>query len=948
MADKRAVGHAYNIDFLNVVFAASSLFVLFSTVWMVWDDYDREWKNYQRQFSALEMEVTRASLAAEQANVDQAQVAALTAQRDAAAQAVGGNQAQIDELETELAEIERQLFSATQTFNFTKAIYDVDRYSFEVRREEAHQYGDGDHEVEGEEDVTALYERWVEEGLEVQRLEAERDDIRNQIAAITEQVDGLNAEIGGLVGETERLQGLVDDLEPNLIEDYLLNAPLLDFMAPSLTVRQTITPNVVDDVNFTRVPKMDRCQTCHLAIDREGYEDYPQPFRTHPNLDLYVGSASPHTLESTGCTVCHEGMGQTINFVQAAHSPSSPEQMAEWEERYGWEEQHYWDLPMLPNGMAEASCRKCHQGEVFVPGAEKLNLAYGMYERAGCYACHNTAGFADLRKPGPDLTKVASKLDEEWVANWIRDPRAVKPSTWMPKVWYNSNNSAEEEGFPVRNEVEIDAVVAYLFASSEDHEFAVSSPPRGDAANGEQLVESVGCLACHITGDEGRDVAGPRRTFGQPLQALGSKTSYEWIFDWVRDPKHYSSETYMPDMRLTDAEVADVATYLDGLTGGDGTSAAASYQQSDVDAVLLDYMRAIVPFEEAQSTIAGMSDEEKLLDLGERAIGRYGCYSCHQISGFDDVQPIGVELTEEGSKLLPQFDFAFVHDIPHTKRDWINQKLVDPRIYDTNRILQPLEKLRMPNFGFSADEARLLTTAVLSFQRDVQPKEAQRPRGAQADALVEGRNLVRRRNCVACHEIEADGGDYVALVDDPSLAPPMLTPQGAKVKPDWMYAFFKGPITIRPWLQVRMPTFGLEDQHWNEVIDYFAAVSDSIGEFRTHDVSASTEVLRTGEELFDLLRCQQCHVLDTIPDDQPLENLAPDLRMSPERLQPDWVVDWLINPLQIQPGTRMPGFFTEYPDSFYPQFDQDAVAQIESIRDYLWTFRGGPSPMSGN
>ena len=63
MADKRAVGHAYNIDFLNVVFAVSSLFVLFTTVWMVWDDYDREWKNYQRDFTALEMEVTRAGLA---------------------------------------------------------------------------------------------------------------------------------------------------------------------------------------------------------------------------------------------------------------------------------------------------------------------------------------------------------------------------------------------------------------------------------------------------------------------------------------------------------------------------------------------------------------------------------------------------------------------------------------------------------------------------------------------------------------------------------------------------------------------------------------------------------------------------------------------------------------------------------------------------------------------
>ena len=35
MADKRTIGHAYNIDFLNVVFAASSLFVLVTTAWIV-------------------------------------------------------------------------------------------------------------------------------------------------------------------------------------------------------------------------------------------------------------------------------------------------------------------------------------------------------------------------------------------------------------------------------------------------------------------------------------------------------------------------------------------------------------------------------------------------------------------------------------------------------------------------------------------------------------------------------------------------------------------------------------------------------------------------------------------------------------------------------------------------------------------------------------------------
>ena len=51
MAEKKGVGHAYNIDFLNVVFAASSLFLFLSVIWMVWDDFDREWKNTQRRFA---------------------------------------------------------------------------------------------------------------------------------------------------------------------------------------------------------------------------------------------------------------------------------------------------------------------------------------------------------------------------------------------------------------------------------------------------------------------------------------------------------------------------------------------------------------------------------------------------------------------------------------------------------------------------------------------------------------------------------------------------------------------------------------------------------------------------------------------------------------------------------------------------------------------------------
>jgi mono/diheme cytochrome c family protein len=145
-----------------------------------------------------------------------------------------------------------------------------------------------------------------------------------------------------------------------------------------------------------------------------------------------------------------------------------------------------------------------------------------------------------------------------------------------------------------------------------------------------------------------------------------------------------------------------------------------------------------------------------------------------------------------------------------------------------------------------------------------------------------------------------------------------------------------------------MPTFGLDDNHLNVALDYFSAVSNTIGPFRTHDDTIDSSVIRSGGELFELLRCQQCHVLGSIPEGQSVDNLAPDLRMSRERLQPDWILDWLMAPLEIQPGTRMPMFWTEYPDSFYPQFEADAAQQIAAVRDYLLTFRGGPSPLPSN
>src|SRR6267142_2544560 len=114
MAEKKGIGHAYNVDFLNVVFAASSIFLLLSVVWMVWDDFDRDWKNTQRRFADLTYQVTQAQFQTARNAVDRNKLQQLEAQKAAAEKNVAANQRKVDELQARAQEITIRLDRATK------------------------------------------------------------------------------------------------------------------------------------------------------------------------------------------------------------------------------------------------------------------------------------------------------------------------------------------------------------------------------------------------------------------------------------------------------------------------------------------------------------------------------------------------------------------------------------------------------------------------------------------------------------------------------------------------------------------------------------------------------------------------------------------------------------------------------------------------------------------
>src|SRR5438552_327451 len=124
MAEKKGVGHAYNIDFLNVVFAASSLFLFLSVIWMVWDDFDREWKKTQRRFADLEYQVTQAQLDQATRGVDRNKLAQLQAQEAEARKVVAANQAKVNELNAQVKDADTRVFRATLDYQYLKAVYD--------------------------------------------------------------------------------------------------------------------------------------------------------------------------------------------------------------------------------------------------------------------------------------------------------------------------------------------------------------------------------------------------------------------------------------------------------------------------------------------------------------------------------------------------------------------------------------------------------------------------------------------------------------------------------------------------------------------------------------------------------------------------------------------------------------------------------------------------------
>jgi cytochrome c2 len=408
------------------------------------------------------------------------------------------------------------------------------------------------------------------------------------------------------------------------------------------------------------------------------------------------------------------------------------------------------------------------------------------------------------------------------------------------------------------------------------------------------------------------------RNHGPNLVGLNEKVTPEWLFAWLKNPKGYNPNTRMPNLRLSDDEVNDIVAFLMTRPASPAFARVKAPQADPKqrDFLVFDYLTQTKTIADAEAELQKMSPRDKDLFVGEKIIANYGCYACHDVAGFEKAKPIGVELSEWGNKPVHLLDFGFVK-IPDTRAEWFKQKVHEPRGFDRQKVKTFQEKLKMPQFSLSDEEIRNLESTVLGFQKDDMTEALKaRPQGDWA-ATEAGRRLVKEFNCQGCHILEDKGGQIRETLKDVGLAPPNIRGEGAKVQSDWLFSFVNSPKTgqIRPWLEVRMPTFQFTEDQLNAMTRYFASLEKAPYPFTQKIETVDARSRAAGAKTFEALKCASCHPTSQeafqsmIAGGKTPADLAPILSRAHDRLRYDWINDWIKRPDEWMPGTRMPTNF---------------------------------------
>ena len=738
----------------------------------------------------------------------------------------------------------------------------------------------------------------------------------------------------------------------------------------------------IRQIHVKDVDLVDRCESCHLGT-REPVQltaasmGGNQVFSSHPDKELL----KIHDPDKFGCTPCHGGNGVALSSVEKAHGYNKywlwPMHHKENVEA-GCQQCHVKEIvtemaPTLNAGreiFRLRGCMGCHRYEGFDRETDEIasvnqqihqldqqkaewirqagfdeqkannprttdTEAKKLFQESNDLKVRTTTLDAkveqldmrskslvrEVKKVGPSLKEARMKLKKEWIPVWLKDPHQWREGTKMPTFRLDDD--------------EIKAISAFIWQSGVQGQLPQQKP--GDPVKGKEDFETRGCMACHSMGEGGQKQGG---TFAANLSREGEKANYDYIVRWVHNPRQrtlpycayekkditpadYAKHnlpfvadlehtkcpndghelqvqqmTPMPSLRLTEDEARDIASYLMTRKHENATYQDASYM-----------------------------DDPNLKNKGLEKVRFYGCAGCHEISGLEEEQRIGTELTKEGSKPIERLDFALLgHQAEEegweTHKGFFEHKLADPAVYDKGKEKAKQDRLKMPNFNFSRPDIDAVTTFLEGSVDSSMPSRYFYTPTDQRQDIIDGWWVVRKYNCMGCHKVhvgQTTTFDTMARYQDPDWLeqkPPTLIGEGARVNPDWLMAFLNNPALsatdtdrdgVRRYLHARMPTFSFSDGEIRKLVRFFQALSSQAAPFIAQQSDPLTDQERTmARQLFSSegAPCLKCHMTGDAKHDA--KATAPNFTVAKERLQPGWTKRWILDPAMMAPGTAMP------------------------------------------
>ncbi len=297
-------------------------------------------------------------------------------------------------------------------------------------------------------------------------------------------------------------------------------------------------------------------------------------------------------------------------------------------------------------------------------------------------------------------------------------------------------------------------------------------------------------------------------------------------------------------------------------------------------------------------------------------------------------QKLDIELgkPELGRVLFNEFSCSNCHRSSKTLEMRSNNIPIPPPDSLSNGCLAESPPEHSPRYGLSSLQKDLIRSALRADSRSTDFSEKR----TTEDYLT----LLK---CNACHERIPLPGPHPGTIahfatsgedlGDEGRIPPRLNGVGRKLTRKALRKTILGEFAVRPYMDTRMPNWGIK--HAERLTELLARSDEKSGERPTPRLGQENQVGRNmwGRALMGTggLGCIQCHPLN---GNQSLGIRAMDLVHVAQRLRAPWFRDYLLNPAEFRPGTRMPSFWPDGKPSISGQ-GGSTERQIDSIWVYL-------------